>query len=117
MRREIKFRVWDAIKKKMYFPTMLAIGVYIVFDNPQDFLMEYTGLKDTNNKDIYEGDIIGSATVTYCGDQEEGLGMNAGWYLQWRDFESWEELESRHNDNGDNYKIIGNIYENPELIN
>lgn len=78
---------------------------------------QYTGLKDNNGVEIYEGDIDSNGMiVTYCGNQEGGLGMNAGWYLQKGDFEHWIELESRHNDNGDNHIIVGNIHQNPELL-
>ena len=75
----------------------------------------YTGLKDKNGKEIYEGDIDESGLiVSYCGDQNEGLGMNVGFYLQRDEFESWIELEAMIGEN--NYNIIGNIYENPELL-
>ena len=94
--------------------------------NPWPFsdciLLQYTGLKDKNGKEIYEGDNIDGEgidgmTVTYCGDQKAGLGMDAGWYLQRDNFESWILLMSRCNENGDNYEVIGNIYEDPSWSN
>lgn len=79
-------------------------------------VMLFTGLIDKNGNEIFEGDIIDDCVVTYCGDQQAGLGMTAGWYLQRCNFESWVELEARCNENGDNYEVIGNMYENPELL-
>jgi hypothetical protein len=78
--------------------------------------LQFTGIKDSKGKEIYGGDVIDGLVVTYCGDQESGLGMNCGWYLQRNDFEAYIELESKHNDNGDNYIVQGNIFENPELL-
>lgn len=86
------------------------------FGGPDWEVMLFTGLLDKNGREIFEGDIIDGWAVTYCGDQVSGLGMSAGWYLQRDDFESWIELQSRCNENGDNYEVIGNIYENPELL-
>lgn len=57
--REIKFRIWRVKEKKLYPP-------YSVYDTEDDgyipsgdaVIMQYTGLKDKNGKEIYEGDIL-----------------------------------------------------------
>lgn len=55
--REIKFRAWD--KNKMYFLELVGNNFMWINEQPeQGKLMQYTGLKDKNGKEIYFGDIL-----------------------------------------------------------
>jgi len=72
--------------------------------------MQYVGFDDMNGAKIFEGDIDQYGwVITYVADLHEGLGMEAGWYSQRDDFESWANLECNHDT-----KIIGNVFENLE---
>lgn len=126
--REIKFRVWD---KK--FNMMLGFkSVYINFDEGkievttdtlryeevytdeiEDFvLMQYTNLKDKNGKEIYEGDILkvklddGEANLYVKYTNGEYRVVNKG---------KWEDSLYAHMYFGD-VEVVGNIYENKDLI-
>lgn len=74
---------------------------------------QYTGITDKKGRDIYEGDILEYGyVVTYVdGSDKESLGMSVGFHIQQNDFERHRELEV-----GDFLEIIGNIYDNPELV-
>lgn len=74
-------------------------------------LLPFTGLCDKNGNEIYKGHIIYGFIVDYVADAGASLGMNAGWYLQRDNFESWVELEC-----STDYEIIGDIYTTPELL-
>ena len=75
--------------------------------------MQYTGLKDKNGKEIYEGDVVkadidGATYITYWEEKEIGFR-----------FRQSNDLNEPYLTVGlpiDDIEIIGNIYENPELL-
>jgi uncharacterized phage protein (TIGR01671 family) len=82
---------------------------------------EYTGLKDKNGKEIYEGDLVTAEWYDYEEPNHDTTGeviFNQGWMS----YCIWNESDKTMNDmNGQGYyhwdiEIIGNIYENPELM-
>lgn len=84
--------------------------------DPDDeiILMQYTGLKDKNGKEIYEGDITNNGVVEWCKslNWDSGGSNHPGFY-----FDCKETDELSYHDGFDNdTEVIGNIYENPELL-
>ena len=119
--REIKFRAWDTLKQRwsnykindgiVYFMdknTGVWYGSYN--ERYKDFnLMQYTELKDKNNKEIYEGDIfhIGSKKILYIVEWIDcGLKGRQIKNKSWIGLDYWK----------DDIEVIGNVYENPELL-
>lgn len=74
---------------------------------------EWTGAVDRNGTKIFEGDFIDHPRwyMAYSTGMKCFDGMQAGWYVQRDDFTSWMELEYP-----DEMTVIGNIYDNPELL-
>ena len=117
MNREIKFRAWDNSCKKMRGVKGIKDCFSLRSDGFFDenyILMQYTGLKDKNGKEIYEGDIViqnGEKIVVKYGINEvdafEGIGFNL-WSF-YGEKPNGKRLKSE-------LKLIGNIYENPELL-
>lgn len=115
MNRVIKFRAWNRADKTMGHPFTLqtAIGsrsVHGVDTSSADY-MQFTGLLDKNGKEIYEGDI--------CRDSETGVNKVVEWtknsyqLVRVTNFaRKWAAFLSRI----PYLEIIGNIYENPELL-
>lgn len=86
-------------------------------------LMQFTGLHDKNGKDIYEGDIVRGDTSRYrnvCIGVVEYHGLAFGYWGNQSDGSKWMDtitsaiLEPRNIEQG--IEVIGNIYNNPELL-
>ena len=82
-------------------------------------LMQSTGLRDKNDKEIFEGDIITIGPDVMCMKRHNTLGF----YVEGKgnvqfiaDCAVLEEFEEDAKEIADNLEIIGNIYENPELL-
>lgn len=128
--REIKFRAWDKIAKKLYeIDGLWFEEESVTFEGdglgPQNkgryVLQQYTGLKDKNDVEIYEGDIV--ASIERPDIWQALIYFEFGGY---RIKDPQNRVGGQYNmygllydivgDEGNDYEIIGNIYENPELL-
>ena len=123
MSREIKFRAWNG--SMLYKASLLDEHGY-AYENWRDYedgtpksniLMQYTGVKDKNGKEIYEGDILTNgrkhtqkmhlqAFKVHYRDDLPGTVCINDQPIYW----DGQKIEI------DKLEVIGNIYENPELL-
>ena len=126
-----KYRAWDRLRKEMNYKVMVGncdlsdrnwtcpiIWIeerkqWLHFDDDYECIMQSTGLKDKNGKEVFVGDIIkctkGCAHEVYIEKEYAGTfigGMPAVYLKGLGEGYAWTEHE----------EIIGNIYENPELL-
>lgn len=123
--REIKFRIWKD-REIIFLSSALSNGdVFLMNGNSLEpdtekiKIMQYTGLKDKNGKEIYEGDIL--ELIDWYDDSisiHPVVFKNSAFMCQRLDDKEFPFFYLQGNDElKDGYKVIGNIYENPELLN
>lgn len=131
--RQIKFRAWDTVEKCMWY-NQFAISSYGRFhrfepareyfchhSNNNIILLQFTGIFDLHGTKIFEGDILDC--ICTSGDcqiiPEDGWKQPVPVFFdledasyKFRDKRGWElSIVTKH------YKVIGNAYENEELLN
>ena len=131
--REIKFRAWDKLSKEMFNVESINFQERKVYRDIVSYrkfndieLMQYTGLKDKNGKEIYEGDIVKFKDCSIDGTKEfynigviEREGKRDELTISQLIFEKsyfTENYMDFINQTFELSEIIGNIYENPELL-
>lgn len=117
-----KFRAWDKVFKEMVQVNALVLDEQVVKatykngsvakeDMKEYELMQSTGLKDKKGKEIFEGDILGTKDGLLNGvvEYRSDLGMWTNSLIRYNNFERLCNVANSR-------EIIGNIYENKELL-
>lgn len=125
MNKEIKFRAWDKIQKKIIVPEIISFTEQIFKERSNSFirplkeivLLQYTGLKDKRGvEDRHKNILQDTLTKLICtveyGQYKSKNGTGFGWYLQKLNGEAYIPYPYTLED----WEIIGNSLENKELL-
>jgi len=115
MNRQLKFRVWDNEQKKFEYFELHNITVPDrLLTQDKSPLQQYTGIKDSEQIDIYEGDIVRGKFFDTDYRHLKTINSEVVWIERYACFNIGIE-EWRYS--GEPVTIIGNIFENSELLN
>lgn len=127
----LKYRAWDKHEQKMFTNDELIIWNGNVYANDSkkltcnnlkgwsiddEYLMQSTGLVDKNGKEIFEGDVVRQVRTQPTTENEIIIGVVTMIEGAWLIMNDCEQLASKLWSETDENEIIGNIYENPELL-
>lgn len=122
-----RYRAWDKHEQKMFTNDELIIWNGNVYANDSkkltcnnlkgwsiddDYLMQSTGLKDKNGKEIFEGDIVKMSKDVYSEPTYYEVAKHYGGAYRLESKQHGCELWLRHTD----CEVVGNVYENKELL-
>jgi len=128
MNRQLKFRVWNKATKRFFktdYNEHLSVAISVdgktLYQNyvggdkeigKDVIIQQFTGLKDRHEKEIYEGDIVKAYSEEFENENFTGkVIFDDGSFLTWINKNDIRGVWS-----GDDIEVIGNIFENPELL-
>lgn len=112
MQDRFKFRLYDDIHREMIDLQEQDVNPYNISDIPQNNIMQCTGLKDKNGKLIYEDDIVDTRQGRMVIKFDEYRAM----FCMISPIKEHSETPLYNADYANRLEVIGNIYENTELL-
>ncbi len=119
-----KFRIWDTLREEFLSAGTISIvihrgktpkinilldGIMDITEDSRFIIMQYTGVNDKNNKEIYDGDILKCEAQNYIGKV---------WFSNGSFMTDCEGFSNHliNQTNSDDFEKIGNIYQNSKLL-